>query len=54
MVPTHLEPIIIWKWMLGDITGVEARSFDRESQFGDRVGVREFFEFFDSIRGQLD
>jgi hypothetical protein len=40
--------------MLCDIAGVEARSLNRESQFGDRIGSREFFELFDSIRRQLD
>jgi hypothetical protein len=54
MVPACLEPVIGWEGMLCDITGVEARSLDRESQFGDRIGVGEFFELFDSIRGQLD
>jgi hypothetical protein len=54
MVPACLEPVIGWEGMLCDITSVEARSLDRESQFGDRIGVGEFFELFDSIRGQLD
>ena len=54
MVPACLEPVIGWEGMLCDITGVEARSLNRASHFGDRIGVREFFELFDSILGQLD
>jgi hypothetical protein len=54
MVPACLEPVIGWKWMLRDITGVEARNLHGDSHLGDRIGMGEFFELFDSIRGQLD